>query len=99
MGRELESSTLPDDNLATSLVADLADDDIDVAFVGDDDVDTVLEPKDKVEARRGQNEDDPQGESDPGEEDDGSDPDLSDIKDKAARERVMAARQQAQAQA
>lgn len=102
MGRELESTTLPEDTLASSIVAEFADDDIDVAFVGEDETELVLDKSDKPAlARKGQNEDDPDnadGEPE-SEEDDGSDPDLSDIKDRAARERVMAARSQAQAQA
>lgn len=85
MDRDLESFTLPDEPLAPSIPGD---DDIEIIDSGEDEP-LVLEPK-GVE-RRAQNE---SPESEEEAEDDGSDPDLADIKDAAAKERVMAARRE-----
>lgn len=89
MNRDLESTTLPDEDLVAPLIE--GDDDLEVTFTDEPETPFALEPK-EVSARRGQNEE--VGESE--EEDDGSDPDIRDIKDKDARERIMAERRQVQ---
>jgi hypothetical protein len=90
MDRDLDNGKLDDD---LPLVTE-GDDEIDVTFTDEPETPFAFEPKDKEVVRRGQNEGEEEGPE--SEEDDGADPDLSDIKDRDARSRIMAERRAVQ---